>query len=187
MKARFNIAFLALIFLQSLAFGASAQVRIVRMGVANSFKDMGICVQTVEEGSSGFNNYSLLVNLGKVITGDAPSPGAKLHWCHQEIVHSIDRGEYRLSLYFGGGAVAGFVRDYSKLSIPNPGLMAGMTADAGLLLCYRGNVDIAIDWSAEMALHLRRDEVYNRQFNLSWYVNGLLHAWIPCLTIYYKF
>ena len=74
MKARFNIAFLALIFLQSLAFGASAQVRIVRMGVANSFKDMGICVQTVEEGSSGFNNYSLLVNLGKVITGMLPRP-----------------------------------------------------------------------------------------------------------------
>ena len=96
MKARFNIAFLALIFLQSLAFGASAQVRIVRMGVANSFKDMGICVQTVEEGSSGFNNYSLLVNLDKVISGDAPWPGAKMHWCHQEIVHSIDR--YRVGL-----------------------------------------------------------------------------------------
>ena len=166
---------------------AAGQVRIARIGIVNSLKDMGLAVQTVENGSTGFNSYSLLINMDGVLNGEESWPGAKMHWCHQEIIASRDFEDFHCFFYFGGGASGGFVRDFSTLQHSNPGMMASMTADAGVLLRYRGNIDIALDWYAEIGMHLRKDENYVDKYNLSWYANGLLHCWMPCLTIYYKF
>lgn len=166
---------------------ATAQVRIARIGVVNSLKDMGLAVQTVESGSTGFNSYCLLINMDGVISGDVSRPGAKIHWDHQEIIASREFDDCRWFFYFGGGASGGYVRDYSPLQQSNHGIMASMTADAGVLLRYRGNIDIALDWCAEIGMHLRKDESYVNKLNLSWYANGLLHCWMPYLTVYYKF
>lgn len=166
---------------------ATCQIRISRVGVVSSLKDMGITLQTVKSGSTGFNSYSLLFNMYGVISGNETWPGIKLHWCHQEILASKEFRDCHCFLYLGGGACGGYVRDFSSLQHPNPGIMASMTADAGVLLRYRSDIDIAIDFSAEMGLHLRRDETFEKRMNLSWYANGLLNCWMPSLTIYYKF
>ena len=187
MRRRFTILLLAVIVTLVAGVPAAAQVRIARVGVVNSLKDLGIAIQTVESGSSGFNTYSLLLNLDGVITGDYPMPGAKMHWSHQEIVASRDFEDFRTFLYFGGGACAGFLRDTATKMHSNPGLMLSMTADAGVMLRYKGSIDIALEWSAEMGLHLRRDETYLDKMGLSWYANGILHSWMPYLTVYYKF
>lgn len=166
---------------------AAGQIRVARLGVVNSLKDLGFTIQTVESGSSGFNSYSVLLNMDGVIGGEEPWPGAKVHWCHQEILASRSFEDFHCYFYLGGGTSGGFVRDFNKLQHSNSGIMASMTADAGVLLRYHGSIDIAIDWCAELGLHLRRDETYVKKLNLSWYANGLLQCWMPSLTIYYKF
>lgn len=188
MQIRLHIAaVLALMLNIFLSPVAGAQIRIPRIGILNSPKALGITVQTLENQSDAFNTFSLMADMDGIFTGEAKDPGARMCWIHGEpILKGVGDG-FDYTFYAGAGASFGFVRDFGSTIHRNHGLTLAMASVAGVMLEFPGHIDLAIDFSAELGLHLRKDETYPDRTDLSWYANGILNCWMPQITLFYRF
>lgn len=167
---------------------ASAQSRVERAGVVNSLKEFGISLG-VRQGhdSSLYNTFSLKADMEGIFLGKEMIPGVKFSYTHQNFMKkgSFRGGEALYALFFGGGFCGGYVKD-SGGDWLGYGPMAGLTADIGALFIFPIRIDIMLSLSGEFGLHLRKDRRYGST-ELSWYRNGVVKAWLPNVTIFYRF
>lgn len=172
----------------SLMNTVSAQSRVERVGVVNSFKEFGISLGVRQKyDSSLYNTFSLKADMEGVFLGEELSPGVKFSYTHQNFMKkgSFRDGEALYAFFFGGGFCGGYVKDGVGEWLGH-GPMAGLAADAGALFLFPCRIDIMLSLSGEFGLYLRKDRRYGST-ELSWYRNGVVKAWIPNVTIFYRF
>lgn len=180
---------LLIITLLCISTGAvSAQGRVERVGVVNSLKEFGFSIG-VRQGhdSSLYNTFSLKADMEGIFLGMEMIPGVKFSYTHQNFMKkgSFRGGEALYALFFGGGFCGGYVKDSGGEWLGH-GPMAGLAADAGALFLFPCRIDIMLSLSGEFGLYLRKDQRYGST-ELSWYRNGVVKAWIPNVTIFYRF
>lgn len=122
-----------------------------------------------------------------IFLGKEMIPGVKFSYTHQNFMKkgSFRGGEALYALFFGGGFCGGYVKD-SGGDWLGYGPMAGLTADIGALFIFPIRIDIMLSLNGEFGLHLRKDRRYGST-ELSWYRNGVVKAWLPNVTIFYRF
>ncbi len=168
--------------------GASAQVELTRLGVISSYKDFGLSLG-IQGGTRNIRNtFEIKADMEGMFSDKEESvPGIKLTYLHQNALARREVGEEKipLALYAGGGLSTGYVRDRGiehKSLCP----IAGLAAEIGLLFSYPSGFDIALNLSAEFCLMLVKSNDYGPD-GLSFYRNGIYNAYIPELSIYYRF
>lgn len=132
----------------------------------------------------GYENISLLrvyADLYKVLDGHCTSPGYKADYhilfplfdrkCKEDISYRITAGP---------GAAAGYARDTGK----SCGIVAGVSAMASMDFSLR-SFSVSLGFSAVLGCHL--GFATRHENTLEWYKNGLTKAWIPEITIKYRF
>lgn len=167
---------------------ASAQRRVERAGVVSSFKEFGISLGIRHgHGSSLYNTFSLNADMEGIFFGKEVVPGVKFSYTHQNFIRkgSFRGGDALYAIFFGGGFCGGYVKDSGGEWFGH-GPMAGLAADAGALFLFPCKIDIMLSLSGEFGLHLRKDLRYGST-DLSWYRNGVVKAWVPNITIFYRF
>lgn len=166
----------------------SAQSKVERIGVVNSFKELGISVG-VRQGhdSSLYNTFSLSADMEGIFMGKETTPGVKFSYIHQNLFKkgSFRGGEALYAIFFGGGFCGGYVKDSGGEWLGH-GPMAGLTAEVGALFAFPIKIDIMLSLSGEFGLYLRNDQRYGST-EFSWYRNGVVKAWMPNVTIFYRF
>ena len=165
---------------------ASAGSRVAQAGVISSPKGFGISLGTRQNDRHIYNTLDLTADLEGILRGTENTPGIKLSYLHENILKSgTIRDDVACNFYVGGGVSAGYVKDHGP-SDRNHGAMLGLAAGVGVIFIFPGHIDIAIGFTGEFGLHLRKDERYGN-LDLSWYENGVLKAPIPQITLYYRF
>ena len=166
--------------------GANAQRRIERVGLLNSPKGFGVSLGIQQEDRRVYNTVSLTADLDGILGGIESTPGVKFTWLHQnQIRGGVIRDDVDYGLYLGGGFTTGWVRDHGAPN-RNHGAILGMAAGAGVVFLFPNHIDIALSFTGEFGLQLRKDETFGT-LDLSWYENGVLKALIPQVTLYYRF
>lgn len=165
---------------------AFAQRRIERAGILNSPKGFGVSLGISQDDRGIYNTVSITADMEGILDGTEEYPGAKITWLHENV---LKRGKIRddvdYAFFWGGGFSAGFVKDHGAAN-RNHGIMAGMATGVGVVFIFSGRLDISASFSGELGLQLRKDENYGTM-DLSWYENGVLKAFIPQITLYYRF
>lgn len=64
----------------------------------------------------------------------------------------------------------------------NPGFMAALSGTGGCHFDFNRNIALDLSFTAELGIHVRRDEKVN-SMDLNFYRNGLLQALYPQLSI----
>ena len=182
-------AFITILALATLFLGcnqAYAQRRVERAGIVNSPKEFGISLGVQQNDRQIYNTVNLTADLQGIMDGTETQPGIKFTWLHQnQIREGVIREDVDYRIYLGGGFTTGYVRDHGEPG-RNMGPILGMAAGAGVLFLFQNNIDIGITFTGEFGLQLRRDEIFGT-LDLSWYANGVLKAFIPQVTLYYRF
>ncbi|MGM9738505.1 MAG: hypothetical protein ACI3ZT_08870 [Candidatus Cryptobacteroides sp.] len=157
-----------------------ARSRNPEVGIVSSPRSAGIAVQM----ESRYENISVLriyADLYKVLDGHYSSPGYKADYhilfplfdrkCKDDISYRITAGP---------GAAAGYARDAGK----SCGVVAGVSAMASMDFSLR-SFSVSLGFSAVLGCHL--GFATRHENTLEWYKNGLTKAWIPEITIKYRF
>ena len=190
----YGIAKRAFCLVIGLVISLSLSAQEFTFGIRNSFKGPGIVFEhTQKEGS--FNSYALSLDIYGLPTGRSKDPGAHFNFCHNIIFTDIEHDGVHYSLYWGSGFSLGYVHDFEKgfFSRPggtvlryNQGFMAAMSGDFGCRFLFRGAIGLDLRMTGEFGFHLKKNEIYGNP-NLSCYLNGVLRALYPQLTISYSF
>lgn len=163
------------------------------LGMYNSFKGFGL-MYSIPSNNNVTDNFLLRCDNFGVISGRCSTPGILFQFSRGVTFRSYERDGVGYHLYAGAGVSAGYVKDFQKgyLSDPdkplnhNMGAMIGVTGTFGCYFSFEGGIDLIAGWSATAGMHIRENENYGT-LSMSGYLNGLLTALYPELTILYKF
>lgn len=157
-------------------------------GVFNSIKGVGATVRFPS--GMEFGNISLYAEIYGIPTGRCSTPGVKLCYSHNIILKGMEFETARLSFYAGPGVSVGYMRDaeigkYEGTDFTlarNSGFMAALSGTGGCLFNFSRNIALDLSFTAELGIHVRRDEKVH-SLNMNFYRNGLLQALYPQLSI----
>lgn len=165
-------------------------LQIIRAGLTSSFKSQSVSLITNSNRLEGtFNTFLLSLDTYGIYQQKTIYPGIKFTGLHNAIVYSdsFAGGQVKFILYAGGGGVLGYVKDYAP-SIRNHGGIIGLATSVGTIFAFPDTrFELGVDFTAELALQLRKMEENNGNLGLSWYANGLIRALIPQISIFYRF
>ncbi len=185
---------LSLAFLCLYLCSASARqngLDITRIGETSSFKGHSISVLTTNDRrENSFLRFTATLDTYGMLSDRTTKPGVKASVTYNTIVRNGSINEDIVYIvYLGAGGVTGYLKDYYKESVRNHGVILGIAPTVGGMVAFRGtNIELGLDFTAEVALQLRRmEETSSGRLGLSWYANGLLRALIPQVSIYYRF
>lgn len=157
----------------------SAQLRnhTVSLGIINSFKGVGLCM---EVGSHDFHSVCVSADLVDIINGKASTPGFKTTYHYNlSIKEGKTRNGYPYTVYAGPGATFGYVRSLDN----RLGFMTGVSGAAGARISVMHNISIALEFQGDAAL------IFKNRFNqnMSLYTAGFRYIYIPYVRISYCF
>lgn len=166
-------------------------VDITRIGEMSSIKGHSLSLLTTSNRKEdAFLRFSATLDTYGILSHKTTSFGGKFSATHNTIFRNGSfNEEVFYILYMGAGGVAGYLRDYYRESIKNPGVIFGVTASVGAIVAFkRSHVELGLDFSSDLALQLRKmEETTDERLGLSWYANGIFGALIPQIAIYYRF
>lgn len=163
-----------------------AQRRIERVGVINSPKSFGVSLGIAQDDRRIYNTVNLTADLEGILGGTESTPGVKFTWLHENILkRGVIRDDVAYAFFVGGGFSTGYVKDHGAPD-RNHGAILGLSAGTGVIFLFKANIDISISMTGEFGMQLRKDETFGT-LDLSWYENGVIKAWIPQITLYYRF
>lgn len=168
----------------------SKGIVVTRIGETSSFKGHSITlITTSNRKENAFLKFSAGLDTYGIISHKTISPGGKLSVTHNTILkNSFINDDIAYILYMGAGGVAGYLKDYYRESIKNHGVIMGVSTSLGGIVAFRNsNIELGLDFTADLALQLRKMEETENKLGLSWYANGLIRALIPQVSIYYRF
>ncbi len=183
-----GVVFLCLSISDSAA--QSKSIVITRIGETSSFKGHSISLITTSgRKENAFLKFSAGLDTYGIISHKTISPGGKLSLTHNTILkNSYINDDIAYILYMGAGGVVGYLKDYYRETIKNHGVIMGVSTTLGGLVAFKkSNIELGLDFTADLALQLRKMEENENRLGLSWYANGLLRAIIPQISIYYRF
>ena len=162
------------------------------LGVFNSIKGIGLTFhQPVDE--TEFNSFTLFTEVYGIPTGRTGQVGVKFNYSRNIIFHQTDFENSLLSFYAGPGVSAGYLRDaefglHENHLVPlkhKPGFMLALSGTVGSHFHFRRKLSIDISFTADLGIHLRRDETLN-SIGLNLYKNGIFQALYPQVSILYS-
>lgn len=180
--------FLACVF----CVGASAQ----DAGIFNSLKGIGASVRFPER-NGVFHSATAFVDIYGIATSRCSYPGYKANFARQYSLKTWKLDDYSIKMYAGPGLSVGYVRDHDKgrgidlvsLISDNEGMMFAASGDIGWMFDFGGLVSLDLSFTADAGVHVRRNEKERGYWSpsLSIYNNGLMQAFYPQLTIWFRF
>lgn len=180
--------FLACVF----CVGASAQ----DAGIFNSLKGIGASVRFPER-NGVFHSATAFVDIYGIATSRCSYPGYKANFSRQYSLKTWKLDDYSIKMYAGPGLSVGYVRDHDKgrgidlvsLISDNEGMMFAASGDIGWMFDFGGLVSLDLSFTADAGVHVRRNEKERGYWSpsLSIYNNGLMQAFYPQLTIWFRF
>ncbi len=167
------------------------RLNIVRIGETSSFKGHSVSVLTTyDRRENSFLRFSATLDTYGMLRDKTLEPGVKVSVVYNTIIQNgTVNDDIVYIIYMGAGGVTGYLKDYYRESVRNHGVILGISPTVGGMLAFRGtNIELGLDFTAELALQLRKmEETSSGRLGLSWYANGLMRALIPQVSIYYRF
>lgn len=165
------------------------------LGLYNSVKGFGAVVRTAP--SEGiFHSACAFIDIYGVPTSRCSYPGIRVNASRYYTLGQSARGDINYRFYAGPGVTAGYVRDHDKgrgidlvsLFGDNEGVALALSGGGGCLFDFGGRVCLDLSLTADIGVHIRRNEDERGYFapSLSIYNNGLIQALYPQLTILFK-
>lgn len=182
-----------LILLASVVISGTLPAQTRCAGLFNSLKGFGLSVSNkIDEDE--FNSLELFADFYGLLSGRSEYPGIKFNYTHSKVLKTWIGSDIATALYAGPGVTAGYVRDYQKgyyelrkfVFTQNYGAAAGLSGTIGFRFLFSRRISIDLSWTAELGLHLRKDEKLDT-FQLRFYRNGLFLAPYPQLKLEYFF
>ncbi|MBR3284645.1 MAG: hypothetical protein IKI70_00010 [Bacteroidales bacterium] len=152
----------------------------VYWGTIHSPKGFGVFADFLWTGR-GFNSFGFYADIYGISSLKASVPGIRFSFLHNVVLKqgSLGEGDATYSLFAGPGLMAGYVMDRDV----RQGFAAGVSGDAGVRFDFPSSFAVCIFLQADLALHMKM----HSQTTLSLYQNGLYQAWMPVLSISYRF
>ena len=151
----------------------------VEAGFLTSAKSFGAVLAI--KGRQTTSRMEICTDLYKVIDGTYSSPGYSVGY--QMSFPLIDKeldNDVRFAFEAGPGMTAGYVRDWKK----GIGIMAGLSGIAVIDMMFR---KVTISFSATAILGFHLDGRKSDNMTLDLYRNGLSRAWMPEISLKYRF
>lgn len=148
-------------------------------GVITSARSFGAVVDI--RGRQTTSRVVICTDLYNVLDGTYPSPGYRAgYYMSFPLITKELSDDCRFAFEAGPGMTAGFVRDAKK----DRGVMAGLSGIAAIDLIFK---KITISCSAMAILGFHLDYRDSNTGILELYHNGLKEAWMPEISIKYRF
>lgn len=183
---------LLVFFLSFLALPSGAQESV---GLFNSPKGFGAQVR-FPENDGIFHSALVFVDIYGVPTSRCSNPGIRVNASRNYILSRRQKGEIGMSFYAGPGVTLGYLRDHDKgrgidmesLFGNKEGFAVALSGTGGCRFDFDGPVSLDLSFTADLGVHLRRNEVERGYFatNVSIFNNGIFQAFYPQLTILFR-
>lgn len=173
---------LALTFLLlPLCLPASAQ-KGLGVGSFQSFKGLGISLETLSPSGREFNTFTLYADMAGVYLGYNSDPGVKFNYSHNIRVAQFEPQTLDdLSFIAGSGFSTGWVKDSAR---DGHGLCAGLSGTFGARAVFPCRVCFILGITLETGLLLYDNGGHP---TTALYRDGIYHTILPHLTISYQF
>ena len=152
------------------------------LGVVSSPAVSGVSARFSGKGGN-VSDVRLCAEVCDVIRGKHSWPGIRADWHLLFNILSVKSfsGIREMGLNAGPGIAAGYVLDRNA----NRGPMAGLSGQASLDFLFNVPVTISLGMSAVCGFHISGED--GSGTTIMFYRNGICRAWIPALTIRYRF
>lgn len=165
------------------ALNTNAFAQHFSIGVWQGLKGVGISSH-VPHNNGTFNSYVVGVDFEKVLFSKSNIPGFAASFAHLLPVLPLRSREARsLFLYYGPGVMTGIVRDGDK----GVGFVACLSAVGGIRATFDKNIELALEWRANLGVHLTANRTESFMINSGLYRAGLARVYLPQLKIHYMF
>ena len=180
------------LFLSLLALPCRAQESV---GIFNSPKGFGASVRF--GGSQDvYHTINAFIDIYGVPTSRCSYPGFRINASRNYILSRQSWQDVDMTFYLGPGFTAGYVRDHDKgrgidlvsLFGDNEGVALAISGGAGCQFDFGGRIALDLSFTSDLGVHIRRNEDERGYFSpsVSIFNNGILQAFYPQLTIFFK-
>lgn len=129
------------------------------------------------------NSLSIYADMEEVYAGRALYPGVRVSYLRPvELAKKEASDGSVFTFYAGPGMTCGYVRDKDEWY----GLMAGISLGAGVRVCLRERIVLALELEGNAAFVLSKSSLYHT-WGMRLYKNGYRQALYPQLKLEYRF
>lgn len=180
MKFRFTVLALTFLLLP-LCIPASAQ-KGLGVGSFQSFKGLGISLETLSPSGREFNTFTLYADMAGVYLGYNSDPGVKFNYSHNiRLAQFAPQTLDDLSFVAGSGVTAGWVKDSVR---DGYGLCTALSGTFAARAVFPCRVGFTLGITLETGLLLYDNGGHP---TTTLYRDGIYHTILPHLTISYQF
>lgn len=177
-----NASKIVLYLICTLLYPCAAQAQLLSVGSFQSYKGLGVSIQSEGSDSQVFNTYTLYADMASVFAGSSKTPGVKFNFSHNfRLLNFPSAIGEDFCLYAGSGVSTGWVQDYMRSDF---GLEAALTGTFGARMAFKRSILITFGITLDAGAIVFKE---NGNLKFSVYRNGVYQSIYPHIEIAYRF